>query len=289
MDMPWVIVVAGIAGALGYFTSLCMHRASKTSAAREYREVKAVEPAGERTFDQFREMELRHEKLEAELKRQNTELVLMLAERDSLVKEIHHRVKNNLQVIASLLRLQSGYLEGSAAKSMFRNSEDRVMSMALVHDQLYRAKKLSQIDFVAYVEELVPILRKRYANDAPQLEVSLELEPVCFTIEQAMPAALILNELLSNAFKHGRKPNCDGRVIVGLSMQDGVCLLSVQDSGVGFSVAQDGEMPRTLGMRVVETLCRQLSASLDINANNGTSVSVRFARQLPVAPAACAA
>jgi PAS domain S-box-containing protein len=199
-----------------------------------------------------------------------------LAEKDVLLKEIHHRVKNNLQVIASLLYLQSKDLAAPAAVRMFADSQHRVRSMALVHERLYRSSDLAHIDFAGYVRALGTHLVRAYATGATRLVVDVP-DDVQLGIDLAVPCGLIVNELLSNALKHAF-PGADsapGVITVALKRDAaGRLRLSVRDNGVGLPREVDFEAPASLGLQLVHMLARQLGGTVELVPGAGTEVRV---------------
>lgn len=201
-----------------------------------------------------------------------------LDEKEILLKEIHHRVKNNLQVISSLLRLQSRYLEDPIALSMFRESEERVRSMALVHDKLYRSKSLSRIEFKSYVEELTNELCRTYALTDRELKTDIAINEFELSIEKAIPCGLILNELVSNALKHAftNGHGTDPALTISLKSVDSEVELIVSDNGSGLPPQFNIENAESMGLRVVQTLCEQLEGTIEILRQNGTTFRLQF-------------
>lgn len=196
------------------------------------------------------------------------ELEQSLREKEVLLKEIHHRVKNNLQVISSLLQLQAGCIVDDEVRRVFEESQGRIRSMALVHEKLYRGKDLIHIDFGDYVQDLVSALIGSYRESASRLQVEVQAEAVQLSVDQAVPCGLILNELISNAFKHGFPDGRPGRILVRLTGGAGI-ELSVQDDGVGWPSAFKPTESSSLGLRLVHILARQLRAGLQWHHDQG--------------------
>ncbi|MCW5889537.1 MAG: hypothetical protein KIT14_03200 [bacterium] len=189
-----------------------------------------------------------------------------------LLTEIHHRVKNNLQVISSLLSLQSRALPSPEARSLFTDSQNRVRSMALVHEKLYQSQDLARVDFGAYARELVSHLAKVYQRDAGAVRVRVDAGAVALPIEQAVPCGLIVSELLSNALKYAFPDGRAGCVEVTLAQEpDGRHRLAVRDDGVGLPTGFDVRTGRTLGLRIVATLTDQLGGALTATTDGGTA------------------
>lgn len=191
------------------------------------------------------------------------------------VKQIHHRVKNNLQVICSLLRLQSQYALDDATRIMFRESEERVRSMALIHERLCRDGDSSQVQFDEYVRHLVTQLQGSYQAKTPSVTLNLQLDEVKLSVEKAVPCGLLLNELVSNALKYGRSKT--DQTVIGVTLkEDGHFFqLEVYDHGSGIPTTVSVEHPTTLGLRLVHALSGQLNATLAVERDNGTRFRLR--------------
>ncbi len=204
-----------------------------------------------------------------------------LREKETLLKEIHHRVKNNLQIISSMLALQSDQMPGEAARALLQESVQRVLSMALIHQQLYGMESLSRIEFGAYARSLSDSL---CAALAPEMRVRVAATPVALTVDVAVPLALILNELVTNAIKYGRRPadRAEGRigddcdVLIEVRRDDGHVVISVADAGPGLPGGVDPATSSTLGLQIVRSLARQLRGALAVDVDRGTRFEVRF-------------
>ena len=198
-----------------------------------------------------------------------------LKEKEILLKEIHHRVKNNLQVMSSLLNLQTQYLSDPKAREVFKESIGRVKTMALIHDKLYRSENLSRIYFPAYVNDLVGDLINTYAL-GKGIELSLDVDPVSFDIDTAIPLGLIINELVSNALKHSFQRMVGGTINVNLKSESTGATLVVSDTGVGFPESLDFRNTSSLGMQLVVTLVEQLDGTIDLIRDKGTEFRIVF-------------
>ena len=200
-----------------------------------------------------------------------------LRERETLLKEIHHRVKNNLQVIDSLLYLQSQYAPDASSVEMFQESRQRVRSMALVHERLYEAPDLTQVDFADYIADLANYLFHSYGVDTDRIRLECKVHRVRLSLEAAVPCGLLVNELISNCLKHAFRGREHGRILVGLTQQSKAeVLLSVSDDGVGLPPDVDPENARTFGMQLVQALTDQLHGRLEVCHESGTVVRVIF-------------
>jgi len=207
-----------------------------------------------------------------------------LHEKEILLKEIHHRVKNNMQVISSLLSLQSRHLTDKAAIEMFRESQQRIRSMALVHEKLYQSKDLSRIDFSKYIESLIMFLFHSYRVNSDLVRMKTEVRNVLLDINSAIPCGLIINELVMNAFKHAFPGGRKGEIIVSLRPSgDDRFILSVSDDGVGFPAGLDFHKTETLGMQLVTMLVDQLDGTISLERKPGTRFEVVF-RELKYKP-----
>lgn len=213
-----------------------------------------------------------------EQKRTQLALESALAEKTILLKEVHHRVKNNLAVISSLLSMKADSVTNPTAKQELLKSQQRVYSMALIHEQLYGNERLDRINFAEYATELVCRLQTAVATDRDRITIELALDPIELAIEQAVPCGLILNELLTNAFKYAFRGRPSGRIAISFrESAAGIRELSVEDDGVGIPAGRANEgNGNSLGLRIVEVLTRQLDGSLEYQPCSGTRVVLRF-------------
>jgi PAS domain S-box-containing protein len=181
-----------------------------------------------------------------------------LLEKEALLKEIHHRVKNNLQIVSSLLRLQASRIRDEKDREMMRESEERVNSMSLIHEMLYQAKDLSRIQFGDYVAGLTSELLQGYAADPGRIRLDLDVEPVDLDINWAIPLGLIINELVSNALKYAFPGGRAGTIGLLLAVRNGELILEVRDDGVGLPLDLEARRTGSLGLQIVDSLSRQL-------------------------------
>ncbi len=196
-----------------------------------------------------------------------------LKEKEVLLKEIHHRVKNNLQIMSSLLNLQSRYLDDPKARDIFVESVGRVKAMALIHDKLYRSENLSRIYFPAYVEDLTYNLITTYAP-GKGISLKLDVAPISLDIETAIPLGLILNELISNVLKHAFPEKVGGVLRIGFYADEMHRTMVVSDNGVGFPRDLDFMNTQSLGMQLVVTLVEQLEGIIELERNGGTEFRI---------------
>jgi len=204
-----------------------------------------------------------------------------LREKETLLAEIHHRVKNNMQIISSLLSLQSRYIEDEKALSLINNCENRIKSMSLVHEKLYLSKDLSEIDFHDYMKDLSARLFQVHRVDSRVVRFSSHITDGLFNIETAIPLGLIINELISNALKHAFPEGGKGNIAVKLTKntKPEEYTLTVTDDGIGFPEGMDHQSTETFGLQLVEMLAEQLHGTMELDRNKGTSFKIIFKEQ----------
>jgi PAS domain S-box-containing protein len=201
-----------------------------------------------------------------------------LREKDALLKEIHHRVKNNLQVVSSLLGLQSRVVSDPETRKMFQESQNRIHSMALLHESLYQSHSLSQINFPEYIRQLAAHLFHSYGVAADRIHLRTDLDNLLLHLDAAMPCGLIINELVSNSLKYAFPDGRKGEIRIELrEYADRTARLVVADNGVGLTADVDWVNTRSLGLRLVRTLAQQLNAKIEVNSSAGMEVRLAFA------------
>lgn len=216
-------------------------------------------------------------------RRRAEELTLSsLKEKEALLKEIHHRVKNNLAVISSLFSLQSNYLDDAHMRAILRQSQDRVHSMAMVHESLY-SHNLAKVDFAEYVANLSAQLVGNYSLRVDQVQLDTRLEPLSLSIDMAVPCGLILNELVTNALKHGLAHGRQGRLQVALRRAaPGFFTLEVADDGCGLPPGFDLRGGTSLGTRLIRSLVKQIDGEVQfLPAHPGTRVVLTLPLKKP--------
>jgi PAS domain S-box-containing protein len=201
-----------------------------------------------------------------------------LQEKEVLLKEVHHRVKNNLQVICSLLNLQARAGQNAILTEQLKESRNRVKSMALVHEKLYQANSLSKIDFNEYVQDLAKHLFRSYSHKSLDISLKIEINPdILVDIDAAVSCGLIVNELISNAFKHAFEPNQPGEVYIQSFLDADHCLvLVIQDNGKGLPLSWSLAENKTLGLELVKDLTDQLKAKIEIESVIGAKFKITF-------------
>lgn len=210
-------------------------------------------------------------------KRSEERVKLSLKEKEVLLQEIHHRVKNNMQIISSLLNLQSRNISDKKVKDMFNMSRNRIKSMALIHEKLYQSRDLSKINFAHYIQSLTVHLLHTYNAKEDRIKLSAEAKDVFLDISKAIPCGLIVNELVSNSLKHAFPHNMKGNIRVQLNAgNNGDVRLSVSDDGIGISESVDVQKPESLGLQLVNDLIDQLGGTLELDLSRGTSYQISF-------------
>jgi len=199
-----------------------------------------------------------------------------LREKEVLLKEVHHRVKNNLQVISSLLSLQSHHIKDKASLAMFQESQNRVQSMSLIHEKLYQSNNLSRIDMNEYTKDLTTSLFRSYADSAAAIKLKTKVADIFLDITTAIPCGLIINELTSNALKHGFPDGRQGEITIAMHPVNNKIELVVSDTGVGFPEEIDFRNTTTLGMQLVITLVEQLEGTIGLDRRAGSAFTICF-------------
>jgi two-component sensor histidine kinase len=199
-----------------------------------------------------------------------------LHEKEVLLKEIHHRVKNNMQVITSLLNLQSKTINDEQALSVFQDSQNRVKSMALIHETLYQSKDLSRINFAEYLHKLVAHVSRSYRIRPEAVQINIDVDDVSLPIDTAVPCGLIINELASNSLKYAFPADMRGEINITFERGKSSYVLRVSDTGVGLPADFKPETGKSLGMKLVRMLTDQLSGELQCRNGIGTTFEIKF-------------
>jgi two-component sensor histidine kinase len=233
-------------------------------------------------FRKTRALATMNRAMEAEIEERLKQLKASLHEKDILLKEIHHRVKNNLQVISSLIDLQADRLSDPAVRVLFRDTRDRVRSMALVHEKLYQSADLAHAELGAYIRNVMKELFLAHGEVSSKIELRMELEPVFLPVDLAIPCGLILNELATNSLKHAFVGREAGTIGIELrSVEDKSVTLRFHDDGHGFPQGLDWQAAGSLGLRLIRMLSRQLNA--DLALKNGAGATFELSFNLPIA------
>jgi two-component sensor histidine kinase len=203
-----------------------------------------------------------------------------LKEKEVLLKEVHHRVKNNMQVISSLLSLQSQHIKDKESLTMFQESQNRIRAMALIHEKLYTSEDLAHIDIAGYIHSLTHQLITTYRTIASRVNMDIAITDIFLTITTAIPCGLIINELVTNALKHAFPHQQKGTITVSMtpSTNDRL-ILTVSDTGIGFPKEIDFRNTTTLGMQLVTSLVEQLEGTITLDRSEGTRFRIEFRKQ----------
>lgn len=199
-----------------------------------------------------------------------------LKEKDILLKEIHHRVKNNLQIVSSLLSLQSQHIKEPDSVEVFKESQSRIISMALIHEKLYQTGDLTQINLSEYANELVNDLFRSYSVNTSRVKFKIESNDFPVDINTAIPCGLIINELITNSIKHAFPDDRNGEIKMEIRCHGENCRIKIGDNGVGLPENLDINDVNTLGLKLVTNLTRQLDGTIELDRDDGTSFTIKF-------------
>jgi two-component sensor histidine kinase len=233
-----------------------------------------------RVSERTRELKNSNEALIEEImERKHAERMLIssLQEKEVLLREVYHRVKNNLQIISSLLSLQSEYIQDEKAIEAFKESRNRIRSMSLIHEKIYRSEDLAKIDFVDYARNLISALLAAYNIHKNAIEIRLNAQGVFLGIDKAIPCGLIINELISNSLKHAFNQSSKGVIRIDLTQQGANRLvLIISDDGCGLPEGMDLGRSKSFGLKLVSTLVEQLKGTIDLTREGGTQFKITF-------------
>jgi two-component sensor histidine kinase len=275
-DWHWVLGRGKIAqtddqGKATRMTGVNIDITSRKLMESEVRSLNAV--LEQRVKDRTNDLTRTNEALQEEIfQRQAAEQKLKesLEEKTVLLKEVHHRVKNNLQIIASLLNLQSRYIHDEATLAAIRESQNRVRAMALVHEKLYRSEEIARIDLRDYLQFLGTGLFQFYDARVRGITFNLEIHDVSVDINAAIPLGLIINELISNSLKYAFPDGRKGEVAIVVTKSDRSILIDYRDDGAGIPGDLDWRNTQSLGLRLVNTLVDQLNGTIELDRTQGT-------------------
>ena len=232
-------------------------------------------------IDEFAGITMMKWELESkERKRKEAEEYLKksLAEKEVLLREVHHRVKNNMQIISSILRMQSRNIDDDKLKEVLQESQNRIHSMALIHENLYSNEGLADIKFANYVQSLTGNIARSYASQQSRVSFDFNIEDANLSMDIAIPCGLIINELISNSFKYAFKNRTRG--VISISFRhidnDGSYQLKVSDDGIGIPKDVNISNTKSLGMKIVHKLVKQIDGELHSDFSNGTEFRIIF-------------
>jgi two-component sensor histidine kinase len=230
-------------------------------------------------YNRYRLKQRNHAKLELkerEIHQKNINLRHLLDEKEWLLKEIHHRVKNNLQTVISLLNSQSAYLDNDMALSAIKNSQHRIHSMSLIHQKLYNSENISTINMPNYIKELAEYLKESFSL-GQRIRFEIKVEPLELDVAQAVPLGLILNEAITNSIKYAFPEDRTGMIYVTLEKTTGnYYLLTIADNGIGFDPGVSSERKNSFGMSLIKGLSDDLEGKYSIENQNGTVIKIEF-------------
>ncbi|MEX0904223.1 MAG: histidine kinase dimerization/phosphoacceptor domain -containing protein [Balneolaceae bacterium] len=198
-----------------------------------------------------------------------------LKEKDMLLSEIHHRVKNNLSIVSSLIELQKGSLS-HADEEAFQKIQSRIKSIALVHEKLYQTETLADVDLAEYIQDLTQMISSTYSTESLRVNIVEEMEPLVVNIKKAVPVGLICNELLNNCYKHAFKGRSKGEIRVTLKREEEKVYMTISDDGVGLPKDFDFDTQSSLGMTLLKALTRQVKGEIKFQADQGTRFTICF-------------
>jgi two-component sensor histidine kinase len=207
------------------------------------------------------------------------QMIETIREKEVLLQEVHHRVKNNLQVISSILNLQSSYVKDENSLKILRESQNRIKSMSFIHESLYHTGNFSQIEFSQYIYSLTTNLIHSYSYEKGNIKLETDFEKTFLSLDQAIPCGLIVNEIISNALKYAFDPEVGGEIFCSIVTKDNNIELRIGDNGVGMSSEIDYRNSDTLGLQLIYTLIEQLSATIDVDTESGTKYFITFEKQ----------
>ncbi len=216
-----------------------------------------------------------------ERKKAEDQIKLSLREKEILLREIHHRVKNNMQIISSLMKLRSNTIEDESILNIFAESQNRIKTIALIHEKLYQSTDLSKIDFSEYIESLTQELYRAHGIDPGRIALRLSMENVFLSIETAIPCGLIVNEIITNSIMHAFPEETEGEILISLSERENeVIELTISDNGTGIPPSIDLKTTKTLGLYIVNILVEdQLEGSITLDREKGTTYRIIFRKK----------
>lgn len=218
----------------------------------------------------------KNSKLTKNISLQREQIAEQLKQREALLSEIHHRVKNNLQVIRSMLSLQNQYISDDSLKKIIEDCKGRITSMSLIHESLYKKQDFKEALFNKYIEELIPQLVETYGTDEHKIHLIMDLEPIKLSLDDSIPCGLIINEVISNSLKYAFPNEREGEIRIELSQQNNTVNLSISDNGVGLEGEIDFDSYESFGFLLIETLASQLEAEMSMSTKNGFSYHFKW-------------
>jgi two-component sensor histidine kinase len=209
-------------------------------------------------------------------------IVNSLKEKEILLQEVHHRVKNNMQVISSILNIQSTFVKDEKLLEILQESRNRIRAMSIIHEDIYHTSEFGSIDFSDYLRNLSANLISLYSMDDKRIELIFDMENVRLNLDQAVPCGLLVNELVSNAVKHGFTDRNQGEIHIKLKQKGKEIHIEVRDNGIGLDMSEALQDKKTLGLQLVQTLVEQLDAKIQVIIKKGTKFILTFESINPI-------
>jgi two-component sensor histidine kinase len=216
------------------------------------------------------------EEKNSQINKQNLIIEESLHQKEVLLKEIHHRVKNNLQLVSGLMQLQGNQSKDEKIKAIMDEGQNRIRSMSLIHQQLYESENLDKINFKEYVKVLIQDISIMLQSEINNISIDLDAPDFHLNIDTAVPLGLILNELIMNAFKHAFSENDSGQIRIEVLQNEKEFELKVIDNGKGLPEGFNMNSSNSLGVKLVKGLSRQIGGSCTFNSHNGTTATIKF-------------
>jgi two-component sensor histidine kinase len=217
------------------------------------------------------------QRIEQELRDSQARFQAALQEKEVLLAEVYHRIKNNLQIISSLLDLQADMVSDPHVRALFEDSQQRIQAVALLHESLSQASNITRIPAAQYIRQLSTQVFQAYAPPGDRITLSIQADPIWIAVQNAVPYGLLVNELLSNSLKYAFLGDQDGEITIALrATPEGQMVLSVRDTGVGFPAAMDFRHTASLGMQLVCLLTEQLGGTIELERTSGTQWTLSF-------------
>lgn len=232
-------------------------------------------------FQNNRRKRLEIEKMNASISKKNEEIKLSLHEKELLLKEIHHRVKNNLQIISGILSLQNNSISDEKAKQILVDGQDRIQTIALLHKTMYQNENFNMVSFQTYSNELITYIKQANITANKNITIHQEIEDVQFNIDTAIPLSLIINEIITNCYKHAFENKTEGSISISIKKQtDGFYELIIEDNGNGLPENFNSfENSKSVGFDLIHGLCQQIDGEIEITSKNGTKITIQFKEQ----------
>jgi two-component sensor histidine kinase len=274
------IIFEGNPSSLNVLTDISIRKAAEEFMQRAKEELE--ERVAERTWELMQANEQLAEEIKARNRAEKT-IKHSLDEKDLLLREIHHRVKNNLQIIASLLNLQSRYITDKKVLESIRDSQNRVRAMALVHERIYLSHEIATINLAEYLRYLINQIFRFYNILQTHIEVSVTIDEIPADIDTAIPVGLIMNELVSNTLKHAFPKGRKGKITIkGVQIAPDQLQFIFRDDGVGMPADYDWKNTNTLGLRLVKSLTEQLMGTVEMEQDGGTVYTITVKPRNPI-------